>query len=418
MLVSYSFTKGGAAKAAARFLSVAKALRLPSVTVDCLSQDGYHSIIHWFKRVLSYALGALHFDGNPIKHSLGLFSLPSLSKSILNEDAVFHFHWINNDTLSVYLMRHLPAGSVVTLHDEWLYCGSEHYYDVNRVRLDFVEGYSFFAWRYLGFNLGYFVWRAKVRALAARKDLIFTVPSRWLLERAQASVVLRSCNVYLLPNPIDTDVFSRAPSDSVSAFRNSLGLQADDFVLAFGAVGGKSPFIKGGHFLDEALRLLSSQLFQAGLKLPKVLVFGGKAEMEKKLGMLDVLNVGHIHSQAKLSLLYSSVDCLVVPSLAEAFGQVAAESLACETPVVCFSGTGMSDIVMHGVNGLLADHSSVTDLACKISQMICMGVEQRRAFGARGRQHILSEFSYPAVGAIYKKIIAEAFAIRLDCSQN
>lgn len=418
MLVSFSFTKGGAAKAAARFLTVARTLRLPSLAIDCISQDGNRSVLHWFKRVLSHTLGKLHFDGNPIKHSLNLFTLPSLSKAILAEDAVFHFHWINNDTLSVFSLRQLPLGSIVTLHDEWFYCGSEHYYDVNRQRLDFVDGYALFSWRYLGLNLGYFVWRAKVHALAGRKDLIFTAPSRWLLERAQASVVLKSCKVRLLPNPIDTDVFSRASSDCVSAFRNALGLQEDDFVLAFGAVGGKAAYIKGGHVLDEALRILSTQRFQAGLNLPKVLIFGGKAEATRKLGLLDVISVGHVHSSTKLSLLYSSVDCLVVPSLAEAFGQVAAESLACETPVVCFSGTGMADIVIHGVNGLLADHSSVTDLACKTNQMIDIGADQRRAFGVRGRQHVLSEFSCPVVGALYKSIISDAVALKHDISED
>ena len=48
-----------------------------------------------------------------------------------------------------------------------------------------------------------------------------------------------------------------------------------------------------------------------------------------------------------LSAMYSAADVTVVPSIQEAFGQVASESMSCGTPVVGFNNTGVQDIVMN-----------------------------------------------------------------------
>jgi len=64
---------------------------------------------------------------------------------------------------------------------------------------------------------------------------------------------------------------------------------------------------------------------------------------------------------------YSAADVLVVPSIQESLGQSASEAMACGTPVVAFSDTGLSDIVDHKVNGYLAKTYFEEDLARGIS---------------------------------------------------
>ncbi|MDH2241159.1 glycosyltransferase [Pseudomonas sp. GD03909] len=412
VVISFSFLRGGAAIAASRFVSIARDLELTVVNIRCVSQDGGCTYFHWAKRLFSFFVGFLQFDSNRVKHSLNLFTFPQVAREFESNENLLHLHWFNNDTLGLARLKELPAGSIVTLHDEWLYCGAEHYFNPLSDKLDFVLGYRFFSRRYLGFNVGYFVWRSKVRSLRERKDIIFTVPSRWLLERAKSSVVLKSADIRLLPNPINTEQFSKASSSEISKFRRSFGLADDDCVIAFGAVGGKASYIKGGNLLDAALEMVTSRLIKLGKKLPKVINFGGRPEGWKKVFGLETISLGHVDGAAKLALLYSSVDFVVVPSLVEAFGQVAAESLACETPVVCFSGTGLSDVVVDGVTGLTALPYSVADLAEKILQMINMNEIHRCEFGLRGRQHIVSSFSYPVVSALYKNIIEDAVVLK------
>jgi len=47
----------------------------------------------------------------------------------------------------------------------------------------------------------------------------------------------------------------------------------------------------------------------------------------------------------------------------EAFGKMAAESMACGTPVVCFNATGLVDIVEDEINGYAAPPFSSAELA-------------------------------------------------------
>ena len=49
-----------------------------------------------------------------------------------------------------------------------------------------------------------------------------------------------------------------------------------------------------------------------------------------------------------------ALDVLVVPSLSEAFGRVFIEAMAAKPPVVASAVGGIPDIIVDGVNGILA----------------------------------------------------------------
>ena len=68
--------------------------------------------------------------------------------------------------------------------------------------------------------------------------------------------------------------------------------------------------------------------------------------------------------------MYSAADVMVVPSIQESFGQTASEAMACETPVVAFSTTGLTDVVDHKENGYLAKPFKADDLAHGIDWVV------------------------------------------------
>ncbi|TXE11496.1 glycosyltransferase [Algoriphagus aquimarinus] len=408
-LYSFSIMRGGAGLAAKKFKTLSENILRSSVLIVC--QDSA-SGFQFFKRLISFALLKLQFDGNPIKHSLNLFSYGPVLNSFKNLEKLHHIHWINNDTLSVFDFDKIPAGSIITLHDEWLYCGAEHCYNVKDENLDFVNGYFFLKKGTLGIHWNYIIWKIKLKKLSYRSDLIYTVPSTWMLERAKRSLILRNADVRLLPNPIDTDVFCPVTFNFLKKYRRKLGLSVDDFVLCYGAVGGKASYYKGSHLLEEALRILHKSISEINSKKIKIVIFGGKWKGTKESFGFKTYSLGHIANPAELALLYASIDCVVVPSLVESFGQVAAESMACGTPVVSFDCSGLKDIVIDGATGLLAQNYSADDLAAKLKIILMMSSTERKALGKKGREHVVNNFSYSVIEDQYKSIINDAALLK------
>lgn len=410
VFLSFSFKKGGAAIAAQKIRVILdRYIGLPSASI---SQDGAGRY-QFIKRLVSFFLSKLQYDGNPVKHSLNLFSYRPVLDSFLDKGKLHHIHWINNDMLSIFDFGKIPSGSIITLHDEWLYCGSEHCYSITESARDFEVGYKFFKRNVWGVNWNFIVWKFKCRGLRGRRDLIFTVPSHWMLARAKKSHILSGADIRLLPNPIDIDQFFPFPEEAVSRFRYDIGFSSDDIVIVFGDFGGKLNHLKGSHLIAEAFAILAESLDGDVLGKVKLLAFGGKKKSQGILYGFDSVSLGHISTPSELALLYSSADFLVMPSLVESFGQVAAESLSCETPVVSFFTSGLADIVIDGQTGFTAQFNSAYDLAVKIKKIIMIGRGQRAELGKAGRKHIASKFSYPIIALQYEKIINDAALLKL-----
>lgn len=410
VVISFSFTRGGAAIAANKFKSICESFT--DFDVAGISQDraNYFQLI---KRLFSYVLIKLQEDRNPIKHSLNLFSYSPVLKSFKQDPKILHhLNWVNNDTLSVFDFNMIPSGSIITLHDEWLYCGAEHVYKVDDSTLDFKDGYQLRKNGVWGVHLNYWLWKLKIIKLRSRNDLIFTVPSNWLKQRAESSMILKGKDIRILPNSIDTSIFSLSSKGDVNQFRAQNGFSAEDFLFCFGAIRGKNNLLKGAHLLDEAMKVLSEELSGFERKRIKLVDFGGDKITGERLYGFQTVSLGHVACTKDLAILYSSVDCLVLPSLVESFGQIAAESLACETPVVSFDTSGLKDIVLDGKTGLVAQSFCPSSLSDQMLRFFRMSREQRNKLGLNGRSHIVENYSTEVVAKQYRQVINDAFDIK------
>lgn len=410
IFISYSFEKGGAAMAAYNFMTLAKGIN--GYEVQSVSQDSA-GLVQYFKRVVCWILGKLQKDNNPTKHSLNLFSYPPVLEIFRKErQGLFHIHWINNDTLGIKDFKVIPAGSIFTLHDEWLYCGSEHYYKTDDPILDFVSGYGREKTGLSGINWNYWIWKKKYSALAGRSDLIFTVPSTWMLDRAKKSQILKNSTLVLLPNSIDTKGFSPAASESISSFRSSLSIAENEIVFSFGAIDGTKNYFKGHQILIEALGLLGKKISRLERERIKFLGFGGNKKGKDLINGFPVISLGHIESKSELALIYSSSDAVIVPSLIESFGQVAAEAMACETPVICFKVSGLLDIVDGSNSGLLAEPYLASSLADQMENLLRMPKDIRKTMGKNGREHVVRNFSREVIALKYQEVLEMASRLK------
>ena len=329
---------------------------------------------------------------NKILHSPAI--LPSSwSKKINKSDAdIAHLHWVGAEMASISDIGAIKKPVIWTLHDMWAFCGAEHVSWDQR----WQEGYSKKnrSSHEKGFDINRWTWNRKLKHW--KNPFQIVAVSKWLAECAQNSVVMKDWPVTIIPNCLNTQIWK--PVDKTLA-RNMLGLPIDVPIIAFGTYGANSEYHKGFDLLVDALKNLK------GLNKDMELAIFGQLAPKEHINLGFKVNfMGHFHDDLSLSLFYSAVDMLVVPSRKEAFGQTASESMACETPVVAFGATGLLDIVDHKINGYLAKPFESEDLANGIEYVLNTSTSQYNELCDNARKKVVTKFDSAVVGAKYVEL--------------
>ena len=63
-----------------------------------------------------------------------------------------------------------------------------------------------------------------------------------------------------------------------------------------------------------------------------------------------------------MSIIYSAADVFVIPSLEDNLPNTVIESLMCGTPVIGFNIGGISDMVVHNIDGVLCEKQDADSL--------------------------------------------------------
>jgi len=219
--------------------------------------------------------------------------------------------------------------------------------------------------------------------------------SKWLSNCSRNSTLLGNIRTLTLPNPLDTNTFK--PSDKEKS-RELWSLPKYKKLVLFGAIGGSNDFRKGFKELCEALHKLEDKDIE-------LVVFGSiKPEIELDFGF-KTHYLGHLHDDVSLVTLYSAADVMIVPSLQEAFGQTASESMACGTPVVAFGHTGLLDIIDHKKNGYLAKPFSTDDLSSGIEWIL--NNKNYEELCQKARNKVVGEFDSVVVAKKYIDLYEE-----------
>jgi glycosyltransferase involved in cell wall biosynthesis len=276
------------------------------------------------------------------------------------EHDVLNLHWVAAGFLSIEGAGRQEKPIVWTLHDMWLLTGGCHYSGK-------CERYRNECGRcpQLGSDqstdLSRLVWKRKSRAW---RELSISVvsPTMWLAEAARNASLLEGASIRVIPNGVDIDRFQ--PLDRYMA-REAFGLPQDKTLVAFGALS-VSERRKGGVLLLEALSKMADRIPPDSVEL---VVFGASHERGQGVTSVPARYVGRLADDVSLALLYSAVDIVVVPSLYEAHSLIAIEAMACATPCVAFRVEGLSEVIDHGTNGLLATPFDTGALADAIAEL-------------------------------------------------
>jgi Glycosyltransferase len=175
---------------------------------------------------------------------------------------------------------------------------------------------------------------------------------------------------------IDTDQLKIPSSSEVNEVSSRYGLSPDDKVIL--VVGRMDPIksqdvaIKAMSKVDGKLVLVGNGSFtskslghnKAGSWASKLRELVRELKLEKK-----VIFTGYVDDQS-LSALYQRANVVLLPSNTEGFGLVACEGWFYGKPAVVSSGTGVSELVLDGVNGYVFKAGDHEDLSEKLRQAI------------------------------------------------
>ena len=245
---------------------------------------------------------------------------------------VYHIHWIQGGFINACSLKNTEVPVVWTLHDMWPIYGLEHYPSVDhQERKGSTAGES--VHRLIG---------------SPHNLLSFHCTTEWMAKQVLESPWGNHYKIYQIPYPLSNEFFD---VENRAEVRDYLGIGSEEFVIVYGAINATGDKRKGYDLLKQCL----IRLVSIGIRA-RLLIFGCEFlnEQDKQdLHAFRPLCVGFIKEAARLAEIYSACDVMIVPSRIEAFGQTATEAQASGLPTVCFSGSGVSELIEDGQTGFV-----------------------------------------------------------------
>ena len=263
-------------------------------------------------------------------------------KNDIYSNSLVHAHWINNIP-----MNSIPRckSLILTAHDQWLF-NNGWAWDPNSLnsptkRLEKrIENISKIVRKYpnpIDF----------LRNNYPLKKII--TPSLWLKNYVLYKTNLRSEEVQVIPNIIDSSFFNF----DKNSYNNLIESNSNLVIVASTAYWKE--WRKGKNLLMEIFRRIL-KVYKKGVVFKII----GKIEVEKDLKDHCIL-YGNLSNKAEIAKILNSSNCMVMTSRLENLTQTICESLFCGLPVIAFDVGGNKEIIS-GMNfGDLVKYPNVND---------------------------------------------------------
>ena len=206
---------------------------------------------------------------------------------------------------------------------------------------------------------------------------------------------LKDRHVLVLPNGIDTDKWRPPEPEERESARRGLGLRDELVILYLGRMTERKQAHRIPFMLREALK--QSKIPKRNVRL--IIVGNGPMRplLEKNLkttGIGEITEIYDFMERGRLLPLYWASDVVLMPGILEAFPVVGLEAMATGRMVIGRNESGLSDMVVNGVTGLLA--KSEKEMAEKIAWAL-NNRELVQVMGEEGRKIVKEKFSWDVV---------------------
>lgn len=265
-----------------------------------------------------------------------------------------HGHFLNIPMLFRYLARtQIPV--VITLHDCWLFTGKcthptrtgcdrwQTKCENCPAKKEYPESCVFDFSRKLFADKKKLIEKLNVQAVIGVSD--------WVSDLARQSFLNRF-KILRLYNWINLDVFKPYEMGSILPVLQKYSIETDRFTVICVAAAWKEGSQKNAELMEFSEKLGSDY---------QIIVIGKNSQSVKGNNVLPIDFISDINELAKL---YSFADVYVHLSVADTFGKVIAEAMACGTPAVVYDVSACAELVAEGC-GEKAEPHNVQMLADK-----------------------------------------------------
>ena len=285
---------------------------------------------------------------------------------LINPD-IIHIQWAHKSFFNITDLSKIDTPILFTMHDMWAFTGGCHYsldclgYISNCENCPVISVKS-------KQSIAAELFKIKKETFSNKQNLHFVALSNWMYNEANKSTVLTKNKIHEIPNLLRVNDYKIINKEQA---RYILNLPNDKTILLFGSLGGKTDPRKGFNILIKAIDNLDAEIKDQLLGI----IIGEECQSSDSLLPIETISIGSLQDKTSLNVAYCAANFCIFPSIQEAFGLMALESLACGTPVCGFNETGLSDIVTHMETGYLAKNRSESDLSKAIQYMIKLDKE-------------------------------------------
>ncbi|MDD3412685.1 MAG: glycosyltransferase [Lachnospiraceae bacterium] len=313
----------------------------------------------------------------------------TMSSSVKEADIIF-LHWVNSFISYGVVKKLLKLNKPIiwVMHDMWVFTGGCH---IDKYCGKYREecGKCPIIRSSKDNDISYYNVIQKKR-IFKESNIVFVGPSRWMVQSAQESSILKHQKVIRIPNPINTDIFRPLEKKTI---RKKYNIPEDKKVIMFGALKATENSNKGIKYLISALEILNDSQYIA-------IVFGNENQNSKIERYIETKYVGIVKDDDILSEIYNIADVFVAPSEQDNYANTVLEALSCGIPVTAFNIGGMPDMIENKQNGYLAEFRNSKDLLEGI-RYCCDNTD---LLGNRARERVLENNSYSLIGNEYVEL--------------
>ncbi|MCP3680544.1 MAG: glycosyltransferase [Gammaproteobacteria bacterium] len=329
-------------------------------------------------------------------HAKQMMKMPAFKEADL-----IHLHIIHSGFFS---FAHLPMitaakPTVWTLHDPWALTGHCIY---PRNCKNWLNGCGncpdLKTSKPLLIDTTRFLFNYKRKAYE-QSNLTIIVASKWMHDMVKSSPMLNHATVHQIPFGLDLDFFS--PTATPNA-REKLGIADNALVITFRSDNNE---FKGLPYILQALERIKAQQ-------PIAIITLSRKPLKQQFNeRFQVINLGWTNDEAQIRDAFVASDIFLMPSIAEAFGMMAIEALACAKPIIVFADTSLPEVTFSPDVGIAVPMRDGEALYHALQNLID-NPDERRNRGKKGREiaelHYDEKIHANRIAEIYKKVVNRA----------